>query len=430
MTVTEVTKNLKRCLNDFFPDVWVKGEVVSFNPHRSGHWYFQIKDNRSLLSCTMFRGRNQRMTWKPQAGDQLLLKGGLEIYPPQGKYSLNVREMEPLGEGIFKKRIEALKRKLKAEGLLDPARKRPLPAMPRRIGVATSGSGAAFHDIRKVIDERFPNVTLYLAPCRVQGQGAAAEIARAIQMLNHHGKSQVIIVGRGGGSKEDLMAFNEEIVARAIAASTIPVVSAVGHQIDESVSDLVADAFAATPSHAAEMIVPDRAQLLRQIEVSAQRLQRSIGRDLDARRQIVRRLHLQTGNGARREINRSREMVKRLQGRSVEGMRRELKRWTDRLAQISLRNPADKLKEGRKRCDELENNLKRAMGWDLTVRKQKLSLLMGKLDALSPLSVLSRGYSLTLKDGRAVRDAAELSVGDAVEIRFAAGRVTATIEEA
>ncbi len=377
MTVTELTRQLKDVVTGTFSDVLVQGEVSTFTAHRSGHWYFGVKDQGAVLSCVMFRGWNSRLRWEPRIGDEVVLAGQLDIYAPHGKYNMLVRKLSRAGEGDLQRRLEELKAKLAAEGLFDPARKRPLPPLPRAIGVATSGSGAAFHDITKVLSRRFPGIPLFLADCRVQGEGAAADIVAALDRLQRHGRSEVIIVGRGGGSADDLMAFNDEALARAIAACSVPVVSAVGHEVDVSIADLVADARAATPSHAAELVVPERDALLAWTQELDQRLRAAMDRDLRRRR--------------------------------------------DRLARLRLRHPGHKVAEARIRCDELSTRLAGAVRRDHALRQRRLAAAVGRLDALSPLRVLERGYAVALHQDRAVRDAAELHPGDAVTLRLHRG---------
>lgn len=471
LTVSELTRALKLTIKRHFDEVYVEGEVASFTPHRSGHWYFLLKDQRATINTVMFRGVNQKMEWRPKIGDKVVVKGKLDIYPPHGKYNLQAHRMMRAGLGAHQQKVEALKRKLQAEGAMDPARKRRLPFVPRAIGVATSASGAAFHDIRKVIDRRFPNVTLYLAPCRVQGNGAAQEIVAAIRLLNHHGRSDVLIVGRGGGSREDLAAFDEESVARAILASRIPVVSAVGHEIDTCVADLVADQRAATPSHAAELVVPERAELVHRIASLQERLLWSTRRDLKRRREQLRRVRLAD---PRDRIAETRIRIDELSDRLHQGIRRNLqgrrqqllisraqlrhptqriqeararsaaleqqlnqamvrilqqRRQRVQVAQASARHPGQQLIELRARLKTAEEVLIRAAMWDIANRKQRMHINAGRLNALSPLAVLSRGYALALKDGRAIRDASTLSPGDRVELRFARGAATAIVEE-
>ena len=383
LTITGLTRALKQAIGVQFGDIRVEGEIASFTAHRSGHWYFTLKDARSVINAVMFRGLNQRLSWSPRVGERVLISGGLDIYAPHGKYNLIARTMQRAGDGDLQRKLEELKARLNAEGLFAPARKRALPSMPKAIGVATSGSGAAFHDIRKVLLRRFPGLTLYLAPCRVQGAGAPESIVEAIELLNRHGKSEVLIVGRGGGSREDLAAFSTELVARAIVSSAIPVVSAVGHEIDTSISDLVADVRAATPSHAAELVVPERAELAARLSGLHQRLQWSIRRDLSRRRQG--------------------------------------------LEKVVVRHPSRRIAEARLRCDDLNDQLLRATMWDLNMRRRRLAMAVGRLEALSPLAVLSRGYSVTLHDDVAVRSADQVPVGGVVEIRLSEGVLRAQV---
>lgn len=464
LSVTDITRRLKTTVARHFDAVFVEGEVASFTPHRSGHWYFSLKDSRATINAIMFRNANLNMAWKPKIGDKVIVKGQIDIYPPQGKYNLVVRRMLRAGMGAHQQKVEALKKKLHAEGAMDPARKRPLPFVPRAIGVATSGSGAAFHDIRKVLERRFPNVTLYLASCRVQGETAAREIAAAIETLNLHGRSDVLIVGRGGGSREDLAAFDEEIVARAILSSRIPVVSAVGHEIDVSVADLVADRRAATPSHAAELVVPERTELLQRISKLDERLLWSVHRDIKRRREALRRTRLRD---QRERIAEGRLRVDEISDRLEQAVLRDIftRRQVVRVAHARLRHPTQRLREARMRCDVLhrqlqqamaaqlqqhrqalhvaqtgmpdpsrqltvlrerlqvlEMQLQQAMSRDMTARGQRMGTAVGQLQALSPLAVLSRGYALALRDGQAVRDASALNTGDVLELRLAKGQ--------
>lgn len=383
-TVSDLTRAIAEVLATEIGPCRVQGEVASFTAARSGHWYFDLKDDDAVVSCVMFRGSNRFVRERPRPGELLVVDGRLDVYAPRGRYNLLVRRMERAGAGDLQARLEALKRKLAAEGLFDPARKRPIPSLPRAIGVATSPTGAALQDILKVLRRRFPGVPVYLAPCRVQGSESPAEIVDAIDLLNEHGKAEVLIVGRGGGSPEDLMAFNDERVARAIAASAIPVVSAVGHEVDVSIADLVADVRAATPSHAAELVVPEREGLLLLLD------------DLDQRMRVA--------------------------------MTRALRARRDRLERLVLRHPKRRLEEGRARVVELGGRLEQAARRDLDRRQRGLALHARQLSALSPLAVLSRGYAVALHEGRAVKDAAAVSAGDALTIRVHAGEIAARVE--
>lgn len=383
-SVSEFTRALKTMAERQFGDVRVEGELSFFTPHRSGHWYFAIKDEGAILNCVMFRGNNQGMRWQPNVGDRVIVSGGLDIYAPQGKYNLLVRRMERSGEGDLQRKLDELKRKLQAEGLFDQAKKRPLPALPKAIGVATSPTGAAFQDILKVLSRRFPTIPVYLAPCRVQGEGSAEEIAEAVELLGNHGRAEVVIVGRGGGSQEDLMAFNDEGVARAVAACPVPIVSAVGHEIDWSICDMAADVRAATPSHAAELVVPERDGLLQLVDDHQARLLRLIGREIQRRRELLKRL--------------------------------------------TPRDPRRRVADARLRADELSDRLFAASRRYLEQRRRVVELREGRLLALSPLAVLNRGYALALKDGKAVRSTEDLGPGDVLDLRFRTGRARTRVE--
>ncbi len=256
LSVSDITRQIKNSLELRFPRVWIQGEISNFKRHTSGHLYFTLKDEGAQISATMWRSRAGTLLFGPEDGMKVIARGGITVYPPRGSYQIDVDQLTPLGVGELQIAFERLKQKLVAEGLFDEGRKRPLPELPSRIGIITSETGAALHDIRTVLNRRFPAIEVLLIPVRVQGPGAAEEIASAVKDMNRYGKIDVMIVGRGGGSLEDLWAFNEEIVARAIYASEIPVVSAVGHEIDFTIADFVADLRAPTPSAAAEMVVP------------------------------------------------------------------------------------------------------------------------------------------------------------------------------
>ncbi len=349
-------------------DLWVRGEVSNFRHHSSGHMYFDIKDAKSLLKCVMFREANRRLGFRVEDGLRLLLRGSLIVYERRGEYELRVVEARPEGLGALFLAFEQLKRRLEAEGLFDPALKRPLPLLPKVIGVVTSPTGAVLHDIREIILSRFPNAHLLLAPARVQGEGAAAELAEAIRLLSslEEGGPDVIVLARGGGSLEDLWAFNEEVVARAIRASAVPVVSAVGHETDFTISDFAADVRAPTPSKAAELVVPNRAELEERIlALSA-------------------------------------------------GLRREL---VSRFEQAALRT------------DELSRRLLVSMGALLTRRREALLHLRSTLEAMSPQQVLARGYSITLRQatGAALRDPDELRCGEELRTILHRGEVLSRV---
>ncbi|MBN1336678.1 MAG: exodeoxyribonuclease VII large subunit [Deltaproteobacteria bacterium] len=388
-TVGALTRAIRDLLEAGFGRVRVEGEISRFTAHRSGHWYLELADDEAVLNAVMFARVNRLLSWQPQVGDRVVATGSLDVYPPSGRYNLVVQGLARAGAGDAAARLEALKRKLAAEGLFDPARKRPLPPLPRAVGVATSPTGAALHDILRVAGQRFCGLPVILSPCRVQGEGAAAEIAHALGLLVRHGVADVIIVGRGGGSAEDLSAFDDEALVRAVAACPVPVVSAVGHEVDVSLCDLAADVRAATPSHAAEIVVPDRTGLSDGVDALAEAL----------------------AAAARRRLERLARDVDVLEGR------------------LQAADPRRRLGQARQRCDEFDARLVAAARRLLERRRALLEARGGRLAALSPLAVLDRGYAVAFKHGAAVRQAADLVPGDTLSIRFASGSASASVTD-
>ena len=385
VSVSALAQLLKSHVGDFFGNVYVCGEISNFTAHRSGHWYFAIKDDNAVINCAMFRGNNARVGFQPRTGDRVVLNGGMDVYAPQGRLSLIVRGMQKDGAGDLAQRLEALKRKLANEGLFDPDIKKALPSLPRYIGVATSPTGAALQDVIKVLRRRFPAAHVLVSPCKVQGDGSAESVIDAIHRLEADGRSDVIIFGRGGGSPEDLMAFNDEDLARAVAACSIPTVSAVGHEVDVSITDLVADVRAATPSHAAELVVPEQEGL----------------------QLMVRELSERLISSAQRAIAQRREVLKHQR----------------------LRGPSQRVVDGRMRLDDLSDRIHLGVSSAVQNERQQLAQLSGRLDALSPLRVLERGYVVVTRDTKAITVASRLKSGDSVELRFADGSRSAQIQD-
>jgi exodeoxyribonuclease VII large subunit len=380
MGVQDLTKAIKANLESAFGQVAVEGEIGALTRHRSGHWYFNLVEGKATLNAVMFRGNNQRLNWQPQVGDKVVAIGGLDVYVPHGKYNLLVRNLMPSGEGARARALEQLKGRLAEEGLFDADRKQALPYLPQSIGLVTSPTGAALQDMLNVLFRRFPCLTVYVAPCRVQGETAAQEIADAIALLNDHGGSDVIIAGRGGGAIEDLWAFNEEVVVRAIAASRIPLVSAVGHETDVTLADHVADVRAPTPSAAAELVVPEQAALL--------------------------------------------QLLDELADRQSVAMARCVQQFRDRVDELRLVHPGLRLVEQRRRLVEAQGRLLRSSRTGLDALRARLAGAAGRLDALSPLAVLGRGYSIVRKQGAVINQVAQVQVGDALEIRLRDGVVS------
>ena len=427
-SVTDITRRLESLLRAEYPDLLVEGEITGFKAHPSGHWYFSVKDEGAVLACTMFRDKNQKVAAAPRDGDRVIMRGSIGVYVPRGTYQMNVRGLRVEGGGDLARRFEELRQKLTAEGLFSVERKRPIPEWPVAIGIATSPSGAVYQDLLKVINKRYPAVTIYFVGCRVQGEGAAAEIAAAIQLLNRHGRSSVLIVGRGGGSAEDLWAFNEEPVVRAIAGSRIPVISAVGHETDVTLADFAADLRAATPSAAAELATPSRAELLDRLEQDRQRLASATLWQLKHSRAEVQKLRGRLLH-PRDRLALGQQRLDELQSRLQAAARRQVERGTARLLRVQPRPPTERIRAGRQRAETLQQRLQRAMVALLRARRDHLAAQAGRLGAMSPLQVLERGYALALREGRALRAASEVQVGERLELRLHRGRLGVRVED-
>jgi exodeoxyribonuclease VII large subunit len=382
LTVSELNELIKGTLEARVDALWVQGEISNFRVPPSGHCYFTLKDDKSQISAVMFRRQGAALRFTPENGLAVLCFGRVSLYSVRGDLQLYVEDMEPQGQGALFLAFEQLKKKLAAEGLFAEERKRELPFLPEVIGIVTSGKGAALHDMLRIIGDRYPDRRVMIRPVKVQGEGAAREIAEAIADLNRFSAVDVMIVGRGGGSLEDLWAFNEEVVARAIFASRVPVVSAVGHQIDFTIADFVADRRAPTPTAAAEMVAPRKADLLEQVQTLGDQLLRNIELKLEMLQDACRGL------------------VKR------------------------LADPGRKLRENQQRVDDLSVDLLRRFQERLRQSKDQLAEVSGRLGALSPLAVLERGYSIThkLPEEQIVKSAASLEIGDVVRITFAQGK--------
>lgn len=408
--VAEITRLIKSVLEDEIGEVWIEGEISNFRRPASGHLYFTLKDAHAQIAAVMFRGSQTGLSF--QLADGLLVRvyGPLSVYEKNGAYQIVVRQIIRSGEGALQAAFEALKKQLAAEGLFDAVRKKPLPLLPRHIAIVTSPTGAALRDIVKVLGRRFANLHLVLAPVRVQGAEAAGEIVAALDELNARGGYDLIILGRGGGSLEDLWSFNSADVARAIARSAIPVISAVGHETDFTISDFVADCRAPTPSAAAELAVREKAVLETQLAEIARRLQRNLQqqfREMQQRLLAISRSHVfrEPTYAARHSRDRIERLRLQMQHR-LESYRRELQQRTDDLSQALERPP----REG------------------LHLRRLRLQRLEALLRNTNPLAVLERGYSITSRpDGQPLKDASQLQPGERVSTRLARGRFEAEV---
>ena len=436
LTVSELNGLVRSLLEEGLPAVWVEGEISNLRRYPSGHTYFTLKDETAQVSAVLFRGHATTLKFRPEDGLKVLVHGRVGLYETRGAYQIVVERMEPAGLGALQLALEQLKTRLQAEGLLDPRRKRPLPLLPRRIGIVTSPSGAALRDILRVIERRFAQVGVVIAPARVQGAGAAAEIADGVRALNRLGGLDVIIVTRGGGSIEDLWAFNEEIVARAIAASAIPVISAVGHEVDITLADLVADLRAPTPSAAAEMVIVSRGEIADRL-TGLQRRLRSAGRlALAASR---RRLEISGGAAAfaavAARLRAAIQNVDDLGGRLHAGLDGRLMTARHRLALLAQRMTPTRLAErvaGRRAgVETLEARVRAAAAARLRAGRDRSGSLAGRLHALSPLAVLGRGYAVCCDTagGAILKDATAVAPGAAVRVRLHRGRLTCEVKE-
>jgi exodeoxyribonuclease VII large subunit len=433
-SVSELTERIQGMLEVEFADVWVEGEVSNLKIADSGHWYFSLKDDKAQIRAVVWKTATRLIKFRPKDGMKVLARGRVTVYPTRGEYQVSVETIEPLGKGSLQQAFEELKARLEKEGLFDPKRKRPLPMLPRRIGVVTSPTGAVLRDILRVLRVRYPNVEVLLYPARVQGEGAAAEIAQGIGALNGIAGLDVIIVARGGGSLEDLWAFNEELVARALAASRIPTISAVGHETDFTIADFVADLRAPTPSAAAERVVQAKADLEAQLAARDKHLAAAL--NLRLTRVRARVTALTSHRVFEAERGRIRTHAQRVDDhvrRAETGLRRIRERSRERMRRADERLGAFRwerqLRERRERLLHHGERLEAMLKGALDARRAALARHAETLDALSPLKVLGRGYALVwdAEQVRLVRAAADVRVGDAIRIRLHDGALGATV---
>jgi len=434
LSVTELTTLIRTALDAEFGALWVAGEISNVRRPPSGHLYFTVRDERSQLSAIMFHQAAKLLPFELSDGIEVVLRARLGLYAPRGDLQLYVEAVEPKGVGALQLAFEQLKARLAAEGLFAPERKRPLPFLPRRVGVVTALGGAAIHDILVTLERRHPGVDVRIAPVRVQGIGAAREIAQAISDLVAFGGVDVIIVGRGGGSIEDLWAFNEEVVARAIAASAVPVVSAVGHEIDFTIADFVADVRAPTPTAAAQVVVPDRAELEARLGACVEALRLALRHAADRGRVAVRELRRRLGDPCR-QVQEERLRIDHLWWRSTRAMAERKRGAGARLERRALYleqlAPGRRLEQLRERLKGDHARLARGVGTAIERHRGLLAPRAARLETLSPLAVLERGYALVWRepDGALVRDAERLTPGDRLGLRFARGTAWARVED-
>lgn len=440
-TISELNEQVKGALEKQFRSVWVEAEIVNFVEANSGHWYFTLHDADSQLKAACYVRNNLRIRFQPFDGLQVRVRGKLSVYQPKGEYQMLVESLEPVGEGALKVAFEQIKTKLAREGLFSEELKRPLPFFPRRIGVVTSPNGAAFHDILNVLSRRTRTVNIVLIPTRVQGETAGEEITKAIEAANNFNagaeageKIDVLIVGRGGGSSEDLWAFNEERVARAIRSSLIPVISAVGHEIDFTIADFVSDRRAPTPSAAAEIVAESEFQIEAFINQKVQDLLQLAEYKFLRLRSDLQELALSPVftefpsdvKDLRYEVEDLRTQLQNVASDNLKAFQRNLDKLTNRLSPLKL---ASKLSEKKVRLALLEQKQISAIKAIIDRKDERVKIEMASLDALSPLSVLQRGFSIVqTTEGKILRDAEQIKQNDRVKIRLSRGRIEAEVK--
>ncbi len=434
LTVSELTEQIKDILEDRFSDVWVEGEISNLRLPPSQHIYFTLKDDFSQVRAVLFRTQARTLRFAPKDGLHVICKGRVSLYEKRGDYQLILESVEPKGVGALQLAFLQLKERLEKEGLFDTARKKPIPMVPRRIGIITSPTGAAIRDMLNILGRRFENLHIILHPVRVQGEGASSEIAEAIDYFNKRMGVDVIIVGRGGGSLEDLWAFNEERVARAIYQSKIPVISAVGHETDYTISDFVADLRAPTPSAAAELVVRERGEIENMLRYLEGRLDSLILQTLQEYRTHLSHLvkiFKEPGKKVEQYFLRVDDFVNRLHLFAAWTLKRKKQRCLHLSESLLLRSPVRRVKNLQSVISEVKRRLLQAIKFSVGTHRQKVAAISGQLDSLSPLSILQRGYSITrrLPSFEIVREADRVEEGDKVEVRLYRGSLVCGVEK-
>ncbi|EGQ8356858.1 exodeoxyribonuclease VII large subunit [Vibrio cholerae] len=432
-TVSRLNSEVRLLLENEMGIVWLVGEISNFSAPVSGHWYLTLKDSQAQVKCAMFKGNNRLVNFKPQNGQQVLVKARLSLYEPRGDYQIILESMQPEGDGRLQQQFEQLKMQLAAEGLFAQTRKKPLPENPRCVGIITSRTGAALHDILHVLKRRDPNLPVVIYPTLVQGEEAAIQIAQAIGRANTRAECDVLIVGRGGGSLEDLWCFNHEIVARTIAASEIPIISAVGHEIDVTIADFVADVRAPTPSAAAELVSRDhrhKQQVLHQWQAKLASTMRHYLAQQET--QFARLQHKLDKQHPQTRLERQQQQLDELSLRLEQKMQQRLatqqQRW-DRLShKIELHSPIHLIRQQRFNLIQQEQRINQSIQRYLIQSRHQLALLSEKLDAVSPLATLARGYSVTrTTQGELVRQSAQVKPGDTLVTQLMDGEILSTV---
>ncbi|WP_318477050.1 exodeoxyribonuclease VII large subunit [Photobacterium leiognathi] len=432
-TVSSLNAQVRLILENEMGVVWLIGELSNFSMPVSGHWYFTLKDSRAQVKCAMFKGSNRHVTFKPGNGNQVLVKARLSLYEPRGDYQLIIESMQPEGDGRLQQQFEQLKMSLAAEGLFAQSLKKSLPEQPKRVGIITSKTGAALHDILHVLQRRDPSLPIVIYPTMVQGEGAAISIAQAIGRANARQECDVLIVGRGGGSLEDLWAFNEEIVARTIAASQIPVVSAVGHEVDVTIADFVADVRAPTPSAAAELISRDMTHQTQLLDRKRQQLRHAITAYLSqSLRQTTQLQHRLERQHPQLRLNLQQQHLDEISQRLTQAMARKLQKNQQYIDhnnyKLSLYSPASLVRNAQRNLERSEQRLYDALDRKLLNARHKLAVAAEKLETVSPLATLARGYSITRNEqGDVIRKASQVKTGDTLITTVTDGEIHSSV---
>ena len=433
-TVSELTRKIKAILEQNFPFIWISGEISNFRMPSSGHFYFTLKDETSQIQTVMFRGQNQNLKFVPEDGTSVTGLGRVSVFEPRGSYQVILEYLEPKGVGALQVAFEQLKKKLDDEGLFDEQYKKPLPFLPEKIGLITSPTGAVVHDILHIIKRRFPGIPLDIVPVKVQGDGAIAAIVAAVELLNRLRSVNVIILARGGGSLEDLQAFNSEAVARAIFVSEIPIISAVGHETDYTISDFAADLRAPTPSAAAELVVPIKGDLYRKINELKYFIILNLQRYIKNYRSQVGSLRERLADPKKKVID-HRLKLDEDTGRLIRAMMNQVQMRRERLAwrfdKLSYNNPSFYVTKLNEKLNVISALLHQSIRSCVSSRQARLREVNAKLDSLNPAAILARGFSITrtLPETIIVRDSATVSRGQALEIVLARGSLTCDVKE-
>jgi exodeoxyribonuclease VII large subunit len=434
LTVSELTQEIKDILEEKFPDIWVEGEVSNLRSPPSGHIYFTLKDDFSQIRAVLFKMQARTLRFIPEDGLEVICRGRVSLYEKRGDYQLILESIEPKGIGALQLAFLQLKERLEKEGLFDPARKKPIPMIPHKIGIITSPTGAVIQDMLHILERRYENLHILLYPVRVQGEGASSEIAEAIKYFNKSTGVDVIIVGRGGGSLEDLWAFNEERVARAIYHSKIPIISAVGHETDYTIADFVADLRAPTPSAAAGLVVRDKREVENILRYLRHRLETQMIQILQGYRtdlSYIRKIFKEPKKKIEEYFFRVDDRVNRLRILTSWIFKREVEKWLHFNESLLLQNPIKRIKNIKRFIGEANKRLGQNTRYSIEIQRQRVGGLSGKLNSLSPLSILQRGYSITRKlpSLQILRDAAYVEEGDKVEVKLYRGALICGVEK-